>query len=183
MAKKTSGFTSEELGPQTNTNIWVCAAYLKMITRGPGFSHWIKFSTGPPMSSPPALTQIGKTNPKKAIPAEHGPYQNLGLFGSLARGSTTRQPKHPKHRVIAACTRASLLLSCLRRQSELLTKSWQVRMFSLNYTTIRTTPQVIAGQSIVSKKEKVPLELLVRLPEKLGTPIHKSLEFQFGANF
>jgi len=56
-------------------------------------------------------------------------------------------------------------------------------MFSLNYTTIRTTPQVIAGQSIVSKKEKVPLELLVRLPEKLGTPIHKSLEFQFGANF
>ena len=107
----------------------------------------------------------------------------LGLFGSLAHGSPTRQPKHPKHRVIAACTRASLLLSCLRRQSELLTKSWQVRMFSLNYTTIRTTPQVIAGQSIVSKKEKVPLELLVRLPEKLGTPIHKSLEFQFGANF
>ena len=67
--------------------------------------------------TPLRMWGIRKTNPKRAIPEEHGPYQYLGLFGSLARGSPTRQPKHPKHRVIAACTRASLLLSCLRRPS------------------------------------------------------------------
>ena len=130
MAKKTSGFTSEELGPQSNTNIWVCAAYLKMITRGPGFSHWKKFSTGPPMSSPPAFDSNRKNNPEESDTCRTWPLpesRSLWVSCPWKPNETTETSETSSHSCMHACIFIAVMFT----------------------KTIRTTHEVVAGQNVL----------------------------------
>ena len=101
-----------------------------MITRGPGFSHWIKFSTGPPMSSPPAFDSNRKNNPEESDTCRTWPLpesRSLWVSCPWQPNETTETSETSSHSCMHACIFIAVMFT----------------------KTIRTTHEVVASQNVL----------------------------------